>query len=58
MSKNSSYKVCPVCGANLDPAERCDCVKRNEQLAGQIDLEEEIKRLETELKQYEGNQNS
>ena len=55
MSKNSSYKVCPVCGANLDPAERCDCVKRNEQLAGQIDLEEEIKRLETELKQYEGN---
>ena len=19
------YKVCPNCGANLDPGERCDC---------------------------------
>lgn len=19
------YKVCPYCGANLDPGERCDC---------------------------------
>lgn len=19
------YKTCPICGANLDPGERCDC---------------------------------
>lgn len=26
------YKVCPHCGSNLDPNERCDCQqeKRNE----------------------------
>ena len=21
----SYYRVCPICGANLDPGERCDC---------------------------------
>ena len=21
------YTVCPNCGANLDPGEKCDCVK-------------------------------
>ncbi len=21
----SYYRVCPYCGANLDPGERCDC---------------------------------
>lgn len=21
----SYYRVCPNCGANLDPGERCDC---------------------------------
>lgn len=21
----SYYKVCPLCGCNLDPGERCDC---------------------------------
>lgn len=20
------YKTCPVCGSNLDPCERCDCM--------------------------------
>lgn len=27
------YKVCPYCGSNLDPSERCDCQqeRRNEQ---------------------------
>ena len=21
----SYYRTCPICGANLDPGERCDC---------------------------------
>lgn len=27
------FKVCPYCGSNLDPSERCDCQqeRRNEQ---------------------------
>lgn len=25
--KRSDYKVCPRCGASLDPGERCDCQK-------------------------------
>lgn len=24
----SYYKVCPFCGAHLDPGERCDCSAR------------------------------
>ena len=24
------YKTCPICGANLDPGERCDCRDRTE----------------------------
>lgn len=55
MKKNNPYNTCQKCGANLDPGEKCDCEQRGEQLPGQIDLEEEIRRLETELKQYEGN---
>ena len=23
------YVTCPVCGANLDPGERCDCTKKS-----------------------------
>ena len=23
--RNMFYKICPVCGARLDPGERCDC---------------------------------
>lgn len=23
--RNMSYRICPYCGANLDPGERCDC---------------------------------
>ena len=26
-----NYWTCPLCGANLDPGERCDCEARNEQ---------------------------
>lgn len=24
----SYYKVCPCCGCNLDPGERCDCKEK------------------------------
>ena len=23
--RNMFYKICPACGARLDPSERCDC---------------------------------
>ena len=23
--RNMFYKICPVCGAMIDPSERCDC---------------------------------
>ena len=26
------FEVCPFCGANLDPGERCDCGKDKETL--------------------------
>lgn len=26
----SYYNVCPNCGSNLDPGERCDCGKEKE----------------------------
>lgn len=25
MRTKTYYRVCPFCGANLDPCERCDC---------------------------------
>lgn len=25
------YRVCPECGCNLDPGEKCDCKKEKEQ---------------------------
>lgn len=28
-SKGRYYRVCPYCGANLDPGEVCDCPKEN-----------------------------
>lgn len=24
------YRICPICGANLDPGERCDCQDKEE----------------------------
>lgn len=24
------YKECPICGASLDPGEKCDCQERKE----------------------------
>ena len=26
----AEYRICPRCGANLDPGERCDCADRKE----------------------------
>ncbi len=25
MGKRTDYRICPECGAALDPGERCDC---------------------------------
>lgn len=25
MTRHAYYHTCPICGANLDPGERCDC---------------------------------
>lgn len=25
MARKHYYEVCPICGANLDPGEHCDC---------------------------------
>ncbi|WP_195376918.1 hypothetical protein [Anaerotruncus rubiinfantis] len=32
-AQHMKFKVCPYCGSNLDPSERCDCQqeRRNEQ---------------------------
>lgn len=26
MTKKHYYETCPICGANLDPGEHCDCM--------------------------------
>lgn len=31
MKKRSDYKICPHCGAALDPCEKCDCMKEHHQ---------------------------
>lgn len=28
------YRVCPDCGCNLDPGERCDCWRDKERIQG------------------------
>ena len=28
------YRVCPFCGAHLDPGERCDCQEKEEDRSG------------------------
>lgn len=28
------YKICPYCGAHLDPGERCDCQDEENEPAG------------------------
>ena len=32
--KQTYYKTCPICGANLDPGEHCDCMGQVEQERG------------------------
>ena len=29
--KKSYYETCPVCGAHLDPGERCECCSLNDE---------------------------
>lgn len=28
--KDTYYNTCPICGAHLDPGERCDCEQEDE----------------------------
>lgn len=28
------FNICPICGANLDPGERCDCQEKEEAASG------------------------
>lgn len=32
------YHTCPYCGANLDPGERCDCMKLRERYPPLFDM--------------------
>ena len=41
------YKICPYCGATLDPEEKCDC--RNEKSYGDPDRD----RMKRERQAYE-----
>lgn len=34
------YNVCPYCGANLDPGERCDCREQPEEHEKPIEVKE------------------
>ena len=36
MNKETYYKTCPECNANLDPQEFCDCEKAMEEAAHQL----------------------
>ncbi len=33
----SVYKTCPLCRANLDPGEKCDCTKKTAASAANTD---------------------
>lgn len=41
------YKICPHCGAHLDPCERCDCIKR---AAPGVASTEDGKNVSTDIK--------
>ena len=42
----SYYRICEVCGASLDPGERCDCSKEQQKKPQQAEVkgEEECKK--------------
>ena len=29
--KNKYYKICEICGSNLDPGEKCTCLKEKKE---------------------------
>ena len=33
---SSYYRICPLCGAHLDPGERCDCQEKEEDRPGAV----------------------
>lgn len=33
----SYYRTCNLCGAHLDPGERCDCIKEKAEMAAGTD---------------------
>ena len=37
------YKVCPYCGAHLDPGERCDCKEQQEKRQSAAEKEQEAR---------------
>lgn len=37
------YNVCPYCGANLDPGERCDCKEQQSEQQKAAEKEKEVK---------------
>ena len=47
------YKKCPICGANLDPGEKCDCKSETSTDDKENDLnnkkKDESDRMEVEL---------
>ena len=37
------YKVCPYCGAHLDPGERCDCKEQQGERQSAAEKEQEAR---------------
>lgn len=50
MRKRSDYKICPYCGAALDPGEKCDCMeihsKKEKKPYKRAKQKEELRRYE------------
>lgn len=42
------YRTCPHCGCNLDPQERCDCMKEQERRADREQKAAESRKEEKE----------
>ena len=37
------YNPCPLCGSNLDPGEKCECIKREEEISNDKNTKNEKK---------------